>query len=54
MYSVREASKILGVKVRTIRSWIYSGKLKAKKDKKTNHLKIYKNSLEKILHDNKN
>lgn len=30
-FTVRQASIILNIKVRTIRSWIHSGKLKAKK-----------------------
>lgn len=31
--TIRQASKILGLKVRTIRAWIKSGKLKAEKRK---------------------
>ena len=30
-YSIKEASTVLGVKVRTVREWIHDGKLKAKK-----------------------
>lgn len=30
-YNLKEASNILGIKVRTLRSWISSGKIKAKK-----------------------
>lgn len=30
-YNLREASKLLGVKVRTLREWIKQGYLKAKK-----------------------
>lgn len=54
MYSVREASEVLGVKVRTVRTWIANGKLKARKDKGTKRWKISKRSLEKTAHDNKN
>lgn len=54
MYSVREISDILNVKVRTVRSWITDGKLRARKDKKTRKWKIAKRSLEKFIHDYKN
>lgn len=54
MYSVKEASEFLNVKVRTIRNWISNGKLKARKDEKTRRWKISKRSLEKVAHDNKN
>ena len=30
-YSIKEASVVLGVKVRTVREWIKTGKIKAKK-----------------------
>lgn len=30
-YSIIEAAKILGIKARTVREWIYKGKLKAYK-----------------------
>lgn len=53
MYSVKEASLLLNLKVRTVRSWIYNGKLKAKKDKRTKRWKISKRSLEKTIHDYK-
>ena len=53
MYSVREASDLLGVKVRTIRTWIAEGKLKARKNKQTRRWKISKRSLEKFAHDHK-
>lgn len=54
MCSVKEASEILNVKVRTVRDWIASGKIKANKDKKTRRWEISKKSLEKLIHDNKN
>lgn len=31
MYKLREASKLLGIKVRTLREWIKNGKIKARK-----------------------
>lgn len=34
-YSIRDVSEITGIKVRTLRSWIKSGKVKFQKDKKT-------------------
>ena len=30
-YSIKQASTVLGVKVRTVREWIRTGKIKAKK-----------------------
>lgn len=36
MFTIQEASKILGVAVRTIRFWIQTGKIKAVKNE-TNH-----------------
>lgn len=30
-YTIREASQLLGIKVRTVRSWISKGKIKAAK-----------------------
>jgi excisionase family DNA binding protein len=50
-YSLREASKILGVKVRTLRSWISSGKIKAFKadDKGKGHYwRIEEEEIERI------
>lgn len=35
-YSIKEASTVLGVKVRTVREWIKTGKLNAKKYKVSN------------------
>ena len=30
-YSIKQASEVLGIKVRTVREWIRDGKIKAKK-----------------------
>ena len=51
-YSVRELSEMLNVKVRTVRGWIFKGKLKAKKDKKSRRWKISEKNLEKFVYDN--
>lgn len=54
MYTVREAAKILNVKVRTIRDWLKKGKIKA--EKKTNdwYWMIPEVEIERLQHDNKN
>lgn len=52
-YSVREASEILGVKVRTVRSLIAKKKLKARKDKRSKRWKISEVNLARYVYDHK-
>ena len=54
-YTIREAAKILNMKVRTIRDWLKKGKIKA--EKKTNdwYWMIPEVEIERLQqHDNKN
>ena len=58
MYSVKEVSRIFGVKVRTIRNWIAKGKLEAQKDERSRRWKISSNTIvhtlpiHEVKHDN--
>lgn len=53
MYSIKEASELSGVKVRTIRSWIKSGFLKAKKNARSRFWFIKDEDLQKIMEGRK-
>ena len=39
-YTIRQASNLLGIKVRTAREWLRTGKLHAKKDERSHRWKI--------------
>ena len=48
MYSVRQTSNLLGIKVRTVREWIRNGKLKAVKYETGNHWYIPESEIKRI------
>lgn len=51
-YNIRQASNLLGIKVRTIREWIRNGKLKAQKYEVSNRWFITESEVERILNGN--
>lgn len=51
-YSVVQASELLGVQARTIRSWIHKGKLQAKKLTGTRRWVILESEIERMRHGN--
>ena len=50
-YSIRQASELLGVKVRTVREWIKTGKLKAYKYDISNRWYIHESEVLRLLSD---
>ena len=52
MYSLRETAKILGVKVRTLRDWLRSGKLVAEKNE-SGRWRVSAAEIARLSHDNK-
>lgn len=48
MYNVRQASNLLGIKVRTVREWIRNGKLKAQKYMESNRWFIAESEIRRI------
>ena len=48
MYNVRQASNLLGIKVRTVREWIRNGKLKADKYTVSNRWFISESEIERL------
>lgn len=44
-YSIIETAKILGIKARTVREWIYKGKLKAYKLEGSNRWVIFEKDI---------
>ena len=53
-YNIRQASNLLGIKVRTVREWIRNGKLKAIKYGESNRWFISEEEIKRITgHDNK-
>ena len=52
-FTLREASKVSGVKVRTLRSWIQKGILKADKNANSRFLMIKEEELEKAMEERK-
>ena len=54
MYNIRQASNLLGIKVRTVREWIRTGKIKAGKYEVSNRWFIAESEIERLTrHDNK-
>lgn len=53
MLTIQDASKILGVAVRTIRFWIQTGKIKAVKNETGYKWLISMEEVERIKNDNK-
>ena len=53
-YSIRQASNLLGIKVRTVREWIRRGKLKAVKYGVSNRWFISEDEIRRIQDGNKN
>lgn len=54
MYNIRQASNLLGIKVRTVREWIRNGKLKAGKYDVSNRWFIPASEIERLTgHGNK-
>ena len=49
MYSIKQVSELLGIKVRTVREWIKTGKLKAKKYPCSNRWFIPKEEVERMM-----
>lgn len=47
-YTIRQASKMLGMSVRTVREWVWRGKLKASKYPGSNMWRISKTEIERI------
>lgn len=47
-YSLRQAAEILGIKVRTIRAWISSGRLKASKYEFSNRWYITESEIRRV------
>lgn len=47
-YSLRQASNILGVKVRTLREWIRNGKIKAQKYEISNRWFITQSEIDRV------
>lgn len=48
-YSLRQASNLLGIKVRTIREWIRNGKIKAQKYEVSNRWFICQSEIDRIV-----
>lgn len=46
-YGIRAAAKLIGIKARTVRDWIYKGKIRAYKNKSNKWL-ITQSEIEKI------
>ncbi len=49
MVNIRQASKLLGIKVRTVRQWIHDGKIKAGKYDVSNRWFIEESEIERII-----
>lgn len=52
-YNIKQASKLLGLKVRTVREWIHKGKLKACKYDVSNRWFISEDEIKRITNANK-
>ena len=48
-YTIRQASKMLGMSVRTVREWVWTGKLKASKYPGSNMWRIPESEIEKMM-----
>lgn len=48
-YTIRQASKALGMSVRTVREWVWTGKLKASKYPGSNMWRISESEIKKIM-----
>ena len=48
-YSLRQASNLLGVKVRTLREWIRNGKIEAQKYEVSNRWFISQSEIDRIV-----
>lgn len=48
-YTIRQASKALGMSVRTVREWVWTGKLKASKYPGSNMWRIPESEIEKMM-----
>ncbi len=53
-YSVRQTSELLGIKVRTVREWIKTGKLKAVKYDVSNRWFISDEEIKRVQNGHKN
>lgn len=53
MYNIRQASNLLGIKVRTVREWIRNGKLKAGKYDVSNRWFIPESEIERLTNGHK-
>lgn len=51
-YNISQAGQILGIKVRTVRQWIHSGKIKAQKYPVSNRWFIPAEEIERLMHGN--
>ena len=47
-YNIKQASELLGIKVRTVREWIKLGKLKAEKYEVSNRWFIYESEIKRV------
>lgn len=52
IYSIRQASVLLGIKVRTVREWIRNGKLKAMKDAHSRRWSISEAEIKRLTNGN--
>lgn len=50
-YNIRQASDMLGIKVRTAREWIKTGKLKAKKYECSNRWFIAEDEIRRLINN---
>lgn len=48
MYSISQASKLLGIKIRTVREWIKKGKLNATKYEASNRWFISESEIKRV------
>ena len=49
IYTIRQASKMLGMSVRTVREWVWNGKLKAFKYTGSNMWRIPESEIKKMM-----
>lgn len=49
VYTIRQASKMLGMSVRTVREWVWRGKIKASKYSGSNMWRIPESEIKKIM-----
>lgn len=50
-YSIKEASRLTGIKVRTIRSWVKEQKIKAMKNPDSARWEIPQNEIDRLINE---